>query len=113
MRSLSGRLDTVHRGGALVSDYGFDTNGNRLSHRIGAASPLRGRVWPCLGDLAGSAEVTVAGSFDAQDRMQSYGTCQYEYTRNGELTRRTDSASGAVTNYQYDEFGNLRRVDLA
>jgi RHS repeat-associated protein len=45
--------------------------------------------------------------------MQSYGTCQYEYTRNGELTRRTDSASGAVTNYQYDEFGNLRRVDLA
>ncbi|MBK6728546.1 MAG: RHS repeat-associated core domain-containing protein [Xanthomonadales bacterium] len=84
-----------------------------VSHRIGAASPLRGRVWPCLGDLAGTAEVTVAGSFDAQDRMLSYGTCQYEYTRNGELTRRTDSASGAVTNYQYDEFGNLRRVDLA
>jgi RHS repeat-associated protein len=83
-----------------------------VSHRIGAASPLRGRVWPCLGDLAGSAEVTVAGSFDAQDRMLSYGTCQYEYTRNGELTRRTDSASGAVTNYQYDEFGNLRGVDL-
>ncbi|MBK7146864.1 MAG: RHS repeat-associated core domain-containing protein [Xanthomonadales bacterium] len=110
---LSGRLDTVHRGGALVSDYGFDSNGNRTSHRIGAASPLRGRAWPCLGDLAGTAEVTVAGSFDAQDRMQSYGTCQYEYTRNGELTRRTDSASGAVTNYQYDEFGNLRRVDLA
>jgi RHS repeat-associated protein len=110
---LSGRLDTVHRGGALVSDYGFDTNGNRLSHRIGAASPLRDRVWPCLGDLAGTAEVTVAGGFDAQDRMQSYGTCQYEYTRNGELTRRIDSASGAVTNYQYDEFGNLRRVDLA
>ncbi|MBK6728554.1 MAG: RHS repeat-associated core domain-containing protein [Xanthomonadales bacterium] len=106
-------LDTVHRGGALVSDYGFDSNGNRTSHRIGAASPLRGRVWPCLGDLAGTAEVTVAGSFDAQDRMLSYGTCQYEYTRNGELTRRTDSASGAVTNYQYDEFGNLRRVDLA
>ncbi|MBK7146870.1 MAG: RHS repeat-associated core domain-containing protein [Xanthomonadales bacterium] len=95
-----------------MSDYGFDSNGNRTSHRIGAASPLRGRVWPCLGDLAGTAEVTVAGSFDAQDRMQSYGTCQYEYTRNGELTRRTDSATGAVTNYQYDEFGNLRGVDL-
>ncbi|WP_395789238.1 RHS repeat-associated core domain-containing protein [Aquimonas sp.] len=110
--ALSGRLDTVHRGGALASDYGFDDNGNRTTHRIGPASPLRGQGWPCLGALPAGADVTVSGSYDAQDRMSAYGTCTYEYTRNGELTRRVDSATNSTTEYDYDEFGNLRRVVL-
>jgi RHS repeat-associated protein len=110
--ALSGRLDTVHRGSALVSDYGFDDNGNRTSHRIGPASPLRGQSWPCLGALPAGGDVTVSGSYDAQDRMSAYGTCTYDYTRNGELSRRVDSATNSTTEYDYDEFGNLRRVVL-
>jgi RHS repeat-associated protein len=102
----------VHRGGALASDYGFDDNGNRTTHRIGPASPLRDRSWPCLGALPAGADVTVSGTYDAQDRMSSYGSCTYEYTRNGELTRRVDSATSSTTEYDYDEFGNLRRVVL-
>ena len=109
---LSGRLDTVTRGGALASDYGFDSNGNRTTHTIGAGSALLGRSWACLGDLSGSTPRTVTGDYDAQDRMQRYGSCTYEYTRNGELTRRTDSATNAVTEYDYDVFGNLRTVTL-
>jgi len=109
---LSGRLDTVTRGGALASDYGFDSNGNRTTHSIGAGSALRGRSWPCLGDLSDSTPRTVTGGYDAQDRMQSYGSCSYEYTRNGELTRRTVSATSAITEYDYDVFGNLRTVTL-
>jgi YD repeat-containing protein len=107
------RLDTVHRGSALVSDYGFDDNGNRTTHRIGPASPLRGQSWPCLGALPAGGDVTVSGSYDAQDRMTAYGTCTYDYTRNGELTRRVDSATNSTTEYDYDEFGNLRRVVLS
>lgn len=110
--ALSGRLDTVHRGSALVSDYGFDDNGNRTTHRIGPASPLRGQSWPCLGALPAGGDSTVSGSYDAQDRMTAYGSCSYEYTRNGELTRRVDSATNSTTEYDYDEFGNLRRVVL-
>jgi RHS repeat-associated protein len=110
--ALSGRLDTVHRGSALVSDYGFDDNGNRTTHRIGPASPLRGQSWPCLGTLPAGGDSTVSGSYDAQDRMTAYGSCSYEYTRNGELTRRVDSATSSTTEYDYDEFGNLRRVVL-
>jgi RHS repeat-associated protein len=102
----------VHRSGALVSDYGFDDNGNRTTHRVGPASPLRGKSWPCLGTLPAGGDVTVSGSYDAQDRMSSYGSCSYEYTRNGELTRRVDSATSSTTEYEYDEFGNLRRVVL-
>ena len=98
----------MHRSGALVSDYGFDDNGNRTSHRIGPASPQRGQSWPCLGALPASGDVTVSGSYDAQDRMTAYGSCSYEYTRNGELTRRVDSATSSTTEYDYDEFGNLR-----
>jgi RHS repeat-associated protein len=110
--ALSGRLDTVHRAGALVSDYGFDDNGNRTSHRIGPASPLRGQSWSCLGALPVTGDTTISGSYDAQDRMTAYGSCSYEYTRNGELTRRVDSATASTTEYDYDEFGNLRQVVL-
>jgi RHS repeat-associated protein len=108
----AGRLETVTRSGQTASVYAFDANGNRESHRIGATSRLRGRDFPCLGDLTGSADVLVVGSFDAQDRMQSYGTCTYAYTENGELTRRTDTASGQTTTYRYDVFGNLRQATL-
>ena len=34
------------------------------------------------------------------------------YSGNGELTTKVDSASAAATTYIYDEFGNLRTVDL-
>jgi RHS repeat-associated protein len=80
--------------------------------RVGLASPLRGQSWPCLGALPASGDVTVSGSYDAQDRMSSYGSCTFEYTRNGELSRRVDSATSSTTEYEYDEFGNLRRVVL-
>lgn len=109
---LAGRLDTVHRGDALVSDYRFDANGNREEHRIGAASTLRGSARPCLGDLSGTNDVLIVGHYDAQDRMTAYGTCSFGYTANGELTQRTDTATNATTTYRYDVFGNLREATL-
>ncbi len=54
----------------------------------------------------------LSGSYDAQDRLLSYGTLTFTYTANGELATKTDTATGETTAYQYDVRGNLVRVDL-
>src|SRR4051794_29133108 len=59
---------------------------------------------------AGKLGIT-SGTYDAQARMMSYGLFTYTCGGNGELATKTDAAGG-VTAYQYDVFGNLKRVDL-
>lgn len=83
---LAGRLDTVTRDGALISDYGHDGNGNRTSYN------------------------GVAATYDTQDRLQTYGAKSYTYTSNGELLTRT-GATGTTT-YGYDVLGNLRSATM-
>ena len=85
---LAGRLTDVTRDGVAAGHYEWDPNGNRT--------------------LANGVPAT----YDAQDRLLTYGTKSYTYTANGELATKTDSATGAVTAYSYDELGNLLRVDL-
>ena len=53
---------------------------------------------------------TVTGTYDAQDRMLSYGNATYTYTANGEL--KTKVHGGQTTTYDYDALGNLRGVTL-
>lgn len=108
----AGHLEKVHRDGLLVSDYGVDENGNRTTHRIGPASPLRGREWPCLGELLIGQDSAVSGSHDAQDRLLSYGSCVFEFARDGALESRRDTRTNTTTTYSYDEFGNLRAATL-
>jgi RHS repeat-associated protein len=89
---LAGRLTDVLRDGASVGHYDYDANGNRLSR----SSP------------AG----TVSGSYDAQDRLLTYGTKVYGYTANGELSSVQEAGGGGLTSYAYDALGNLRHVVL-
>ncbi|MGD9127713.1 MAG: hypothetical protein PVH19_10075, partial [Planctomycetia bacterium] len=98
---LAGRLTAVYVNGgdAPVTEYSYDTNGNRLSHQ----------------DYRSGSAVVNNGSFDAQDRMESYGNASDGYTKftysdNGEL--KTKTLNGDVTAYDYDVLGNLRSVDL-
>jgi RHS repeat-associated protein len=42
----------------------------------------------------------------------AYGNNSYAYTANGELTAKTDTATGNVTTYNYDVLGNLKHVNL-
>ncbi len=86
----AGRLDTVRRNGTLTATYRYDPNGNRL-------------------DVTTPGGV-ISGSYDAQDRLTSYGSATYTYTANGELRTKAD-ASGTTT-YTYDALGNLTRVQL-
>jgi len=53
---------------------------------------------------------TIAGTYDAQDRLTTYGAITYTYTKNGDL--ETATSGGQTTTYNYDVFGNLTAVNL-
>ena len=86
---LAGRLDQVTVDG-VSSAYQYDSNGNRLAHV--------------------TASGVVDGTYDAQDRLLSYGEGQYTYTANGDLQGKTTPAG--TTTYHYDALGNLLGVKL-
>jgi RHS repeat-associated protein len=89
---LAGRLKQVKMDGVIVSEYSYDDNGNRLS----------------LTTPAGA----VSGAYDDQDRLLTYGNFTYTYSLSGELQSKTNTSNGQVTNYIYDELGNLISVTL-
>jgi RHS repeat-associated protein len=78
----------VKKAGVLVSHYDYDPNGNRL------AGPTSGAI----------------GTYDAQDRLETYDGATYNYGANGEL--KTKTVGTAVTTYTYDVLGNLLSVAL-
>ena len=89
---LAGRLERVWIDGEINEEYVYDDNGNRLSlHR-----PDEG--------------VTITGTYDAQDRMQNYGDCTFDYTPNGEL--QVKHCPDGTTQYTYSPFGDLTAVVL-
>ncbi|MBI4510548.1 MAG: hypothetical protein HY698_13020 [Deltaproteobacteria bacterium] len=87
---LDGRLTEVTRDGAVVSTYGYDSNGNRIAYSGSGGS--------------------LTGVYDDQDRMLQYGSALFNYTGNGEIRTRTDETG--TTTYAYDAFGNLAAVAL-
>ena len=84
----AGRLSEVKQNGTTTATYTYDANGNRLS----------------------GPGLSTAPTYDAQDRLLTYGNATYTYTANGELL--TKSSGGQTTTYTYDELGNLLRVVL-
>jgi RHS repeat-associated protein len=86
----AGRLATVKQNGAAFSSYTYDSNSNRLT--------------------ATTSTGTVAGTYDAQDRLLTYGNASYTYTANGELASQTIGSQ--TTSYTYDAVGNLTAVTL-
>ncbi|HJW76117.1 MAG TPA: RHS repeat-associated core domain-containing protein, partial [Thermoleophilia bacterium] len=81
----AGRLAQEDVDGAVTS-FAYDDNGNRL--QAGAQS--------C--------------EFDDRDRLAACGGTIYDYNDDGQLAARDDA--GAVTSYEYDARGGLRRVVL-
>ena len=85
---LSGRLVQVKKNGVVRATYTFDGNGNRLT----------------------GPGLSVAATYDAQDRLVQYGATAFTYWVNGQV--RSQTTAGAVTNYDYDSLGNLTQVLL-
>lgn len=85
----TGRLTGVTRNGSPAAAWTYDANGNRLTATTSAG--------------------LVSGTYDAQDRLTSYGSTSYSYSASGERTRR---AAEGTTEYDYDALGNLLAVLL-
>jgi RHS repeat-associated protein len=85
-----GRLTDMSRNDTLLAVYTYDANGNRLRLDI----PSETRI----------------GTYDAQDRLLSYGNASYSYTRNGDLLTKVVGTD--TTRYTYDALGNLVSVRL-
>jgi RHS repeat-associated protein len=88
-----GRLTDVTLNGSAAEHFTYDANGNRTGYQ----SPSAG---------------TLTATYDAQDRLITYGGWQYTYGANGEIESKTDTTTGAETLYQYDALGNLLGVWL-
>jgi RHS repeat-associated protein len=92
-----GRLTNISEAGGASVRYAYDLNGNRRS----------------VTDSTGATTVDAsATSYDAQDRLVRYGSVVYDHAPAGELKQKTDTATGKVTLYEYDELGSLRSVLL-
>jgi RHS repeat-associated protein len=81
----AGRLTGVKKNGVVLSTYTYDSNSNRRTATIPSGS--------------------ASGTYDAQDRLLTYGTTSFTYTANGELASQT--AGSQTTTYTYDVLGNL------
>ncbi len=88
----AGRLTDVTKNGLNIGNYTFDANSNRTGY---------------TGQLG-----SVTATYDSQDRLLSYGTNTYSYTRNGELTSKVNSSNGDITSYSYDVIGNLMSATM-
>jgi RHS repeat-associated protein len=88
---FSGRLLSVLQNSAIARSYTYDGNSNRLTATAGT--------------------VTTKSTYDAQDRLLTYGSASYTYSANGELASK--SVGALKTTYQYDMLGNLLTVTLA
>ena len=87
---LAGRLTVVARGGATLAEYAYDPNGNRTSVTTSAG--------------------TTSATYDAQDRILTFGARTYTHTAHGEVASWTEA--GATTTLTYDMQGNLLQVAL-
>ena len=85
-----GRLTSVTANGTAFAAYEYDANGNRV------------RVVDPRGESS--------GTYDAQDRVITFGGATYAYTPNGELSSQT--VGSAVTRFEYDGRGNLAAAVL-
>jgi RHS repeat-associated protein len=88
--NLAGRLEKVWRNDTLISQYVYDSTGNRLMH-----------ITPTTTD---------SGSYDVQDRLVKYSNTSFSYTNSGYL--QTMCVGTDSTKYVYDALGNLRKVTL-
>jgi RHS repeat-associated protein len=86
-----GRLVEVTRNGTLIAACEYDANGNRVGY-------------------TGPDEVRISVTYDAQDRLVSFGSVNYSYRADGSLQSRTEGSD--TTTYNYDELGNLVSVIL-
>jgi RHS repeat-associated protein len=87
------RLTDLSVDGAPAGHWVYDANGNRIS-----------------GSAPGAPGTMLTGTYDAQDRIVSYGSNTYAFGASGDLKSKT--VGGLTTSYAYDALGALSTVTL-
>jgi RHS repeat-associated protein len=87
----SGALTQVKVGGIIQATYGYDQNGNRI--------------------LLTQGSNTINGTYDQQDRIQSYGAKSYTQNAKGDLVKI--SSPTGDSEFSYDVSGQLKRASLS
>lgn len=105
--------------GTYVWNYGYDAAGRlrMVNLAAGGASPFTQSYEHQYGYDADDNRTsfqdlttgqTTIPTYDAQDRLMSYGALTYQYGANGELQGKSSPYSGGLLmSYVYDVFGNL------
>lgn len=83
-----GQLTEVERDSDTVESYTYDANGNRTAATVDGND--------------------VSATYDAQDRLLTYGTTTFTHSASGRLATRV--APGGTTTYTYDAAGDLLAV---
>ena len=69
------------QGGVVVEEYDHDANGNRIASSNG--------------------DGVFAATFDAQDRILTYGDLTFTHAPTGEIATKTDTSSGRLARNVY------------
>ncbi len=99
-----GRLTKAYIGND-IREYRYDENGNRIAKK--------------------EDKKEVLSKYDVQDRLTNFGEFEYQYNANGELIKKiehkydfnhkkfnTKNDRFEIITYEYDSFGNLKKVIL-
>lgn len=88
--NTAGALTDVTKNGVPFATYGYDTNLNRTSATVGG--------------------ISVAATYDNQDRLSTYGTYTFTHNAPGEWLTRVNSSPVETWTFGYDSIGNLTSV---
>jgi RHS repeat-associated protein len=118
--------------GSLSFSYTFDRAGNRLSATDNAGThsyiydtlyQLTSAAHPAgqqpsesytydAGNNRTASHLSGTYSYNAANRLTADSQFDYAYDANGNLTTKTERATGKVTSYSYDSENQLTRIDL-
>jgi RHS repeat-associated protein len=130
----AGHLTSLaHQGSAssLAFNYTYDRIGNRITradasgnltysydslYRLTAATPSGASANESYSyDPVGNrlmSHLSSTHSYNAANRLSADSTFDYVYDANGNLTRKTERATGKITNYTYDSENQLTNISL-
>jgi RHS repeat-associated protein len=109
---IASAAETGPNGSTTTSTYAYDS-ANRLTRIQVDGRVVETETYDAAGNrtaVAYPAGVTAA-SYDAQDRLVSWGNAEYSWTPAGYLTRRL--APSGETSFSFDELGRLLGVTLS
>ena len=96
-----------------TANYTYDAL-NRLVQAINPlpSNPLESFTYDAVGNRTNSNQ-NGASTFNQANQLLEDANFTYQYDNNGNTTRKTAKAGGAVTNYEYDAENKLARVVTA